>query len=223
MTQLLLAKITQVDLKRLVTIQEQGVAIYRWTQVDSAQLSEHELSQIGTIKSHLINYRTHLMNEATIWARAIYPLLVLAEEDNIQAWAEVSLKASYANFSIDGIVDGALGRSAAGYLEAPYLVVVEAKRGLEAQNPQFQLYGELLAAAHINWELDQQDPQEIFGCYTIADTWTFIRAEVSDIEAFKPTIVVESSREYSEKLEAETILKILKGIVSKRLTASAEG
>jgi hypothetical protein len=222
MTQLLLAKITSVDLKRLVNIQEQGVTAYEWTQVDSIQLSEHDLNQIETIKSHLINYRTHLMNEATIWARAIYPLLVLAEDSDIQAWAEVPLKASYANFDIDGIVDGALGKSAAGYLEAPYLVVVEAKRGLEAQNPQFQLYGELLAAARINWELDHQAPQEIFGCYTIADTWTFVRAEVSDIEAFKPTMLLESSREYSEKLEAETILKILKRIVAKGLPISPE-
>ena len=47
-----------------------------------------------------------------------------------------------------------MGYSVAGRLEMPYLVVVETKRGVENQNPIFQLYAQLLAAARLNWEGD---------------------------------------------------------------------
>ena len=43
-----------------------------------------------------------------------------------------------------------------------------------------------------------------------------MRAEVSEIESDRPTLKVESSQEYSEKSDAETILKVLKSIVAKR-------
>jgi hypothetical protein len=57
----------------------------------------------------------------------------------------------------------------------------------------------------------------MFGCYTIADSWTFIRAEVECIDGDKPLMRLEISREYVEKLEAETIARILKKIVSARV------
>ena len=76
----------------------------------------------------------------------------------------------------------------------------------------------------LNWEGDSlQDSkaervpvQEVFGCYAIADSWTFVRAEVSEIESDRPTLKVESSQEYSEKSDGSTILKVLKSIVAKR-------
>ena len=130
----------------------------------------------------------------------------------------------YSQFEVDGIANGVMGYSVAGWLEMPYLVVVETKRGVENHNPIFQLYAQLLAAARLNWEGDSlQDSKaerapmrEIFGCYTIADSWTFVKAEVSEIESDRPTLKVESSQEYSEKSDAETILKVLKSIVAKR-------
>jgi hypothetical protein len=96
-------------------------------------------------------------------------------------------------------------------------VVVETKKGVEGQNPVFQLYGQLLAAAYLNWVNDPCPQQEIFGCYTIADTWKFVRAELEGIETERPTMRLEYSREYSEKYDAETILKILKSIVAKHV------
>ncbi|NJM85310.1 MAG: hypothetical protein HC839_03775, partial [Leptolyngbyaceae cyanobacterium RM2_2_21] len=54
-------------------------------------------------------------------------------------------------------------------------------------------------------------------CYTVADVWTFVRAEVANMESDRPLLRLEPSREYSEKLEAEIILKILKQIVTQRL------
>ncbi|NEP01162.1 MAG: hypothetical protein F6K58_21380 [Symploca sp. SIO2E9] len=217
MTKLTFSGISKGDLKQFIHLQECGTTAYPWTEMNSIPLDEREQRQVQDITSRLLNYQTHLMNEATIWARGIYPLLVLAERENIQAWAEVSLKARYTKFELDGVADGVLGKSATGCLESPYLVVVEAKNGVEAENPLFQLYGQLLAAAHLNWESEGHDPQEIFGCYTIADSWTFIRGEVEAIESELPTLRVEYSREYVEKLEAETILRILKGVVSKYL------
>ncbi|MCY7320294.1 MAG: hypothetical protein LH660_00425 [Phormidesmis sp. CAN_BIN36] len=56
---------------------------------------------------------------------------------------------------------------------------------------------------------------EIFGCYTIADTWKFLRAEIENIDTEQPTMSLEYSREYVEKLETETIFKILKTIVAR--------
>jgi hypothetical protein len=96
---------------------------------------------------------------------------------------------------------------------------------VEAQNPIFQLYGELLAAASMNWRQHPVEPQEIFGCYTIADSWTFLRAEVSQMQSDSPTetlrdrpvLSVECTREYNERLETATILKLLKQIVARQI------
>jgi hypothetical protein len=189
--------------------------------VDSLSASETEKPYLQGLMIRLRQTPTLLINEATLWARAIYPLLVLAERNPIQVWSQVPLQAQYAGFELDGIADGVLGKVVADRLKYPYLVIVETKQGVAGQNPLFQLYAQLLAAAHLNWEQDHLLPQEIFGCYTVADVWTFVRAEISGIDTDMPTLRVEYSREYGEKYEAETILKILKKIVSKHITAPA--
>ncbi len=51
------------------------------------------------------------------------------------------------------------------------------------------------------------------GCYTVSDTWTFVRAEGRALESDRPSLTIESSREYSERVEAEQIVGLLKGIV----------
>lgn len=218
MKKLNLSDLTANDLKILVQIEEKGIGPYFWTNVAQVRISDATKIQIEGIIARLLNYETSLMNEATIWARAIYPLLALAEAGHIQAWAEVSLSAKYPHVELQGVIDGVLGNSVAGMIEAPYLVMVEAKRGLEGRNPRYQLYGAILTAARLNWEADQGSEQEIFGAYTIGDSWTFIRALVQEIDTDRPQMTLESSREYVEKIEAETILKILKQIVEKRLT-----
>jgi hypothetical protein len=38
------------------------------------------------------------------------------------------------------------------------------------RRPQFRLYGSLLAAAWLNQQKMPADQQEIYGCYTIADS-----------------------------------------------------
>ncbi len=215
MEKLTFSKLSLTDLKRWVTLQEGPIASYEWLQIDSISLTDHEQRQLQDIQSRLLNYDTQLMNEATIWARGIYPLLSIAEQGSIQAWAQVAMQAQYANFEIEGIADGVLGNTVAGRLESPYVVVVETKKGIEGQNPVSQLYGQLLAAAHLNWEPEKPARQEIFGCYTIADTWKLVRAQIDGIDSEKPLMHIEFSREYVEKLEAETILKVLKKMVNK--------
>jgi hypothetical protein len=212
---LTIGKVSLNDLTSLVRLEEKGVAAYPWLNDQGITLTEMEQQQLAIVQSRLLNDPTHLLNEATIWSRAIYPLLLLAERDNIRAWAEVTLSAQFSAFDISGIADGAIGQSIAGRLISPYLVVVETKRGIEGADPIPQLYGQLLAAAYLNWKADAQDPQEIFGCYTIADSWTFLRGEVSQFESDRPMLKVEYSREYSEKYDAEPILRILKQIVNR--------
>ncbi len=211
------------DLKAVVDLREKDALNGAWVEAADVNLSDGDRQQLDQLRSRLVNEKLHLLNEATLWARAIYPMLLLAEQDNIRVWSEVPLQASYGQFDAEGIADGVLGRSVAGRLEAPYFIVVETKRGIENQNPLFQLYAQLLAAARLNWELDGLEPQEVFGCYTIADSWTFVRAEVRGMEgnvaelgqADRPQLNVESSREYTETHDTEIILKILKGIVAR--------
>ena len=214
MPKFIFSDLSKNNLKSIVKIEEKGVVPERWAKM-SASCPPQDKNKIDLIQSYLKYHRLNLMNEATLWARAIYPLLMLAEQDNIEAWAEVPLNSKYPHFELDGIVDGVLGDCRSGMIEAPYLVVIEeAKRSLEAKLPQFQVYGAMLAAAWLNW---QQSPstteQEIFGCYTISDNWTFIRGIVSYFEADYPVIQLEFSPEYFQRLEAETILQILKCIV----------
>jgi hypothetical protein len=217
MPKLTFSSITLAELQTYINLQEGTVGNYGWNQVSDISLTTHELQRVTEVSDYLLNRDTTLMNEATVWGKAIFPLLTLAEQGNIEIWAEVSLKAKYQTFELEGVADGVLGKSVIGRIEAPYLVMVEAKKGIDAQNPVYQLYSQMLAAAHLNWELNGNDCQEIFGCYTIGDTWKFVRAEVSDIAGDRPLLKTEYSREYAEKLEAATILRLLKGIVQRHI------
>ncbi len=210
MVALFMEQLSLEDIQHQVQLMSRGLGDYAWLNVEDVALGERDQLQLQLLQERLLTTRTQLLNEATTWARVIYPLLLLAEQDRIQAWSEVALSAQYARFSLEGIADGVLGPSIDGYLQTPYLVVVEAKKGLDASNPQFQLYGQMLAAAWMNWKSSGQEPQEIFGCYTISDSWTFFRGEVRGFEQEKPEFILESSREFSERLEAEIILKLLK-------------
>ncbi len=213
MTQLTLSKLTIQDIKRVVQLKEFGSRSYDWTLVDHIELTPREQTRLTELEGTLDGDPIHLLNESTIWARAIYPLLQLSEQDDIRALSGVLLQATYQNFSLDGIADGVIGRSITGRIEVPYIVMVEAKRGIEGQNPIAQLYGELLVAARLNWENDGKAIQEVFGCYTIADSWTFVRAVVGEIENDRPTLTTEHSREYAEKTSSFKILKTLKFII----------
>jgi len=202
-------------LQNIVELKQKSIKDYDWLLSDNILLSDEEILILRHIISSLKYYSAHLMNEATLWARAIYPLLQLAEKGDILATSETPLFAAYPKFTLQGAVDGVLGKCIAGNIGSPYLVVVEAKRGIEGKNPQPQIYGQMLASAWLNQKENPEEIQEIFGCYTIADVWTFVRGIVSEMESERPCLVVEHSREYAEKSEADTILKLLKAIVAR--------
>lgn len=220
------SNLSLADLRQYVYLKEYEATDWPWLDLSQIVLTDREKLRIQFIQSDLVHRRVQLMNEATVWARAIYPLLLLAEQGDIQAHAGVVLSAQYLNFVIEAIADGVLGTAIAGSIESPYIIIVEAKRGIEAQNPLFQLYAELLAAAYLNWKNQSfktpdlvSTGQQVFGCYTVADVWTFLRAEVSGFEAEKPSLTVEFSQEFSEKTEAETICRVLKAMVGQYVVA----
>ncbi len=201
-------------LRRLVRLKAKAIEPEKWDQM-RMPLTAHERQQIEAINLTLENKQVVRMNEATIWARAIYPLLVLAEKPGLQAWSAVAMSATYPSFSLEGIVDGVLAREELGTIASPYLIITETKRGVEAKDPTYQMLGEMLAAAWINYQNDHQPQQLIYGCYTVADTWTFAEGVVEEFDAEHPLFTVELSSEYKEKTETEIILQILKSIVAR--------
>jgi hypothetical protein len=210
-------------LNSMVTLREKGVTPDLWDTTD-VSLTEQERQRVEAIISSLAHKSIFLMNEATIWSRAIYPLLVLVEQGGLEAWAQLPLKAEYAQYVLEGIADGAVGYDISGPTTSLCLIVVVVKREPEIEDPLTQLYGAMLAAALMNWAQDNRVPQEIYGCYTIADNWIFAQGLVADIEALQPKMTVALSRAYSETVEAETILRILKSITGRyaqKLTDSA--
>jgi hypothetical protein len=207
-----IGKLTFDSLGVYVDIQETSV-LPSWAAVEDMELDADVILQGDFITQRLLAEPAHLLNEATIWARAIYPLLMLGEQGEIRARAEVSLSAQYDRFQVSGVADGVMGKTIGSRIVAPFLVVLEAKRGIEGSDPIPQLYGEMLAAARLNWLLNAQEPQVIFGCYTIADTWTFVKGVVQGMDRDRPKLSVEYSHEYTQKYDAFTILKLIKSIV----------
>jgi hypothetical protein len=205
--------LTSALLDEIATIRHEPSQPGLWEELARRELSERDRVALGFLTDRLLYYRAQRVNEATIWARAIYPLLVLAERGAIRAWSMVSLTATFAEVELRGEADGALAASIDEEVGMPYLVVIEAKRGIAGTDPMPQLLGAMLCSARLN-EVGGHPAPEIFGCYTIADVWTFVHGRL-DWSLPQPTMTVTVSREYAEKIEAETILAILGSIVSK--------
>lgn len=221
MQTLKLSELTETSIKQIARIFVRA-ASYDWVGNNDVVLTSEEQRMAGDITARLQRDRTSIMNEATIWGRAVYPLLMLAERENVRVWSQVPLRACYPHVELQGVADGVLGMSLSGDIEVPYLIVVEAKRGLESPDPRPQLYGQLLAAARLNWENEPQPVIALFGCYTIVESWTFVCAEVQHIDTDHPVMTLEFSREYTQKTEGETILRILKGIVEQCIVTTRE-
>ncbi len=109
-----LSQLSEETLKALVTLHIQIGVSDEWENMQQDELTPAERAQIDYLKSILRERDLVVMNEATLWARAIYPLLVLAEQTYVQAWAGVPLKATYPTFQLEGEADGALAPAAAG-------------------------------------------------------------------------------------------------------------
>ncbi len=214
MNRLLFTQMSFEDLEKLVVLNDSGIQKAPWDDLARGELTEVEQQIITYVTLGLRRFQPNLVNEATIWGRAIFPLLLLAEAEGFEAQANVPLFASLGDTELSGVADGAIGRPKAGEVRAPFLIVSEAKRGTEGANPVSQLYGEMLAAACLNAKEKGTHSARIFGSYTVADGWTFVRADISGLDTPRPVIAVVSSWELDEKSEAATIVKILKSIVA---------
>lgn len=208
----ILATLTFEILNSLILLNEATLA-ETWEPM-VVELEEEENREIKIIKKRLQGEPILPLNEATVWGKAIFPILISAERSPYSAWANVLLKATFKEFMLEGFVDGTISVNRAGRAAEPHLIVVEAKKGENVPSPRWQLYGSMLTVVKMNLEQNQATSNIIHGCYTIADTWVFVRGEVSDIEAEKPKLRLKTSREYVERFEAEIILGILKAIVA---------
>ena len=214
------SELTWESLNSLTRLQTVDTISKRWNQ-EQIELTAQEMQRIAFLKETLSQTSLMNLNEATTWARAIYPLLMMAERSGLRALSQVEMTAQFRNFLLTGTADGLLARIVLGEIAGPFLLVAEAKKGIDAKNPIYQLLGGMLAAAWLNYQSDRREPQEIYGCYTIAGTWTFLYGQVEEIEAEMPVMTVESSSEFSEKAETESILRILKFIAAKYSPAEA--
>ena len=201
-----------------------------WDSFARTELVGDERTELTALHKRLAYYTTARVNEATLWARAIYPLLVVAEAGDVRAWSQVALSVVVRGsdfrglgdepLRLQGVVDGALAVDAAGQPVAPFLLVVEAKRALDAVDPLPQLQGAMLTVALQRLDEQPDRAHDVFGCFTVADAWTFLRGRfrrspVSD-GRFEITVEYHPSRELSERTEAEAIASILKSIVAQR-------
>lgn len=207
------------DLARLVALESQGVTRDPWDGAIEPP-DEGALVQLRYLTAKLVRAQPTTLNEATIWSRAVYPLLELAETDRVRAWAEVPVAARdpFTDTELAGLVDGVLAPEGvlAGAPGLPFLLVVEAKRGMDAADPRPQLLAAMLTVLWTNLaHMREKGPVETFGCFTVGDIWTFVRAEaVVRAEGSAPRlgITLSWSREYTERAEADAILRVLRWI-----------
>src|SRR5262249_24060427 len=117
------SELTAESLNSIVTINEKGVTTDLWDKIE-VSLTRQERQQVKVVVSSLLNQSVALMNEPTIWSRAIYPLLMLAEQGRLSAWTQLPLKAQYNRFMLEGIADGVIGHNISGITKSLYLIVV---------------------------------------------------------------------------------------------------
>jgi hypothetical protein len=213
-----LEQLTTDRLRDLVDVDNAGMDPVRWEARERGTLSETEQTLLAALRESLVSTRVTLFNDATLWGRAIYPLLMMAERGPLRAYAQVPMSANLPRGELRGEVDGALAHEGLGAeVTAPYLLIVEAKRGVENHDPVAQLIGGLLCAAWQNQRDHARDEQHLAGAYTVSDLWTFVEAWVTGFDGERPKVRVGFSREYTEKTEAGAILCILKALVTEML------
>jgi hypothetical protein len=118
------SRLTDGFLNSMVTVRELGVTPALWDTTDFS-LSEYERQRVEAIISSLAKKSILLVSDATIWSRAIYPLLALAEQGELEALAQLPLKAEYPRFVLEGIADGAVGYNLSGPTNSLCLIMVQ--------------------------------------------------------------------------------------------------
>ncbi len=190
-----------------------------WESFSRTELTDEDRTELSSLARHLAFYTTTRVNEATLWARAIYPMLMVAEVGDVRAWSQVALNVVVRGgepIRLQGVVDGALAVDVAGQPTVPFLLVVEAKRLLDAVDPLPQIQGAMLTVALQRLDAQPDRTHEVFGCFTIGDIWTFLLGRFCCSPASDGiTAEYHPSRELSERTEADVIASILKAIVAR--------
>jgi hypothetical protein len=191
-----------------------------WEELESTPLAPELRPHLDWIVDRVRAVLAVRANESTVWSRAIFPLLMLAETATVRAWSQVPARAELVvgdeRVELVGVIDGVLARETAlgGAAKPPFLLVIEGKRAVDATDPGPQVLAALLASMVSEPAAAGGTVLERFGCFTVGDTWTFVRAEWSrgDLDA-RPTLRLAWSREYAETSEGERLLAVLRGIV----------
>jgi len=220
MSKFSLASVSIDDLARLAVLESRAMTQDPW-DASGEPPDERTRVLLRYLTTKLMQARPTTLNEATLWSRVVYPLLELAETDHVRAWSEVALVAKdpFTDTEIAGVVDGVLAPEGvlAGAPGLPFLLVVEAKRGIDATDPRPQLLAAILGVLWTSIaRVGEHAPVEAFGCFTVGDIWTFVRAEavVRPVgSAPRLAVTLSWSREYTERTEAEAILHVLRWIV----------
>jgi hypothetical protein len=219
MAKLLLGSVTLDELGRLAALESSDSGEELWSNTVEP-LDEQTQLLLQYLTAKLAGAHPTTLNEATLWSRALYPLLELAETGRVRAWAEVTLAAKdpYSDTELSGVVDGVLAQEGvfAGTPGQPFLLVMEAKRGVGATDPRPALAAALLAVLWTKLgQAEGASRAETFGCFTASDIWTFVRAEAavrSETHTPRLGVTLSWSREYAERAEAGAILQVLRWI-----------
>lgn len=217
-----LAQIDETQLNALVKLVGPADEAPLWSALEKTPLLAKRVQELDVVRSWWSDFDAVTANDSTLWSRAIYPLLVLSEEERVRAWSQVPLRATldvgHGPVELVGVVDGALAREGVvgGTAVPPFLLVVENKRGIDATDPRLQLLAAVLASIEAERAQSETtlDAVERFGCFTVGDTWKFLHA-VERVSEKEPRRVMSIgwSRAFSERLEAAAILATLRGIV----------
>jgi len=225
MATLPLAQLTFEQLSSFARIEGRAITPDLWISLEERPLDDDDRRQLAWIVRHLRGFHSAVVNESTLWARAVYPLLMLAERDDVRAWSQVPLRAQITlggvATELAGVVDGVLAREHAYGAEPahPFLLVVEAKRGVDANDPRPQLLGAMLASLLARGAGPEAEQH---GVYIVGDSWTFGGVTLRPIE--EPpgkALSIRGSREYTERTEAEAILRVVRGIVDLAMARGA--
>lgn len=229
MTTLSFAQIDEQQLSTLVHLVGPIDDEPLWSALEKTVVPPRQTQELDVVRGWLRGFDTVTANESTLWARAIYPMLVLAEEDRVRAWSQVMVRATLRvgeeSVELAGVIDGVLARESVvgGQAVAPLLLVVETKRGIDATDPRPQLLAALLASIEAERALNTRSSEVIerFGCFTVGDTWKFLRAEARRTpEAPTRAMSISWSRAFSERLESDAILSTLRGVVARGIAST---
>lgn len=188
-----------------------------WAEWERRDLPAAALRGVDELLSRVRRFNTARANEATLWARVIYPLMELAESGDVLAWSQVTVSARHPalDLAITGVIDGAFAHDDLGQPAQPLLLVVEAKRGIDASDPLPQVAGAMLAAVLPRCAAGAP-PAEVFGAFVVTDKWTFLRGAVTADSAGALSLSLAPSREYAVRHESPAIVAVMASIVERQ-------